>query len=74
MPAINIALDQNLLQQLIRDGHLCVAQLSALDQQSKSALWQLCLECSCDNRFDNTEQQALHFKPYVENENRRTDT
>ncbi|WP_298441048.1 hypothetical protein [uncultured Ferrimonas sp.] len=65
MSAINISLDHQLLAKLIGDGHLCVAQLNALDQHSKAALWRLCLECSCDMRFDSNGE-PLQFKPYTD--------
>ncbi|WP_035387091.1 hypothetical protein [Ferrimonas senticii] len=68
MAKVNISVDQQLLQRLMADGQLCVAQLQALDPQSKQVLWQLCLECSGDLKSATnrplTEQQPLHFKPY----------
>lgn len=47
---INLSMPEHKLAQLIRDGHLCAADFSCLDSDSKKKVWQLCLLC-CKNHI-----------------------
>ncbi|PHY63365.1 hypothetical protein FJD32_012080 [Shewanella sp. LC6] len=47
---INLSISEEKLAQLIREGSLCAADFSCLDNQSKRKVWQLCLIC-CQKRI-----------------------
>ncbi|MCL1088847.1 hypothetical protein L2744_04335 [Shewanella profunda] len=47
---INLSISERKLAQLIRDGYVCAADFSCLDNQSKQKVWQLCLIC-CKKRI-----------------------
>lgn len=47
---INLSISEQKLAQLIHEGHLCAADFSCLDSQSKRQVWQLCLIC-CQKRI-----------------------
>ncbi|MBV7315687.1 hypothetical protein [Shewanella sp. NIFS-20-20] len=44
LSGLNVNLSINTLKRLLSEGHLCVAELNALDSHTKQQLWHLCLE------------------------------
>ena len=50
MPRVNVSINTDKVAQLIKEGHLCAADLQCLDRDSKQTIWQLCL-WSCQKRL-----------------------
>lgn len=46
---VNLSISSSKLAELIHAGHLCAADFSCLDADSKQQVWQLCL-WSCNRR------------------------
>lgn len=47
---INLSISSQKLAKLIHEGHLCAADFTCLDSDSKRQVWQLCLIC-CQKRI-----------------------
>ncbi|MGL4474289.1 MAG: hypothetical protein ACRCT7_07505 [Shewanella sp.] len=48
---LNVGISTATLARLLSQGHVCVAELSALDVQTKQQLWQMCLQ-TCKHAID----------------------
>ncbi|MBY6187309.1 hypothetical protein KUV89_11825 [Marinobacter hydrocarbonoclasticus] len=61
---VQIGMDVEKLAALVRSGALCIADLQALDADTKAALWRLCLHCvECDRA---ELAQPVMVKPYTD--------
>ncbi|MCL1065695.1 hypothetical protein L2735_02590 [Shewanella olleyana] len=59
MSQLNISIPLDKMAALIQAGHLCVADVKSLDNETKKKLWQLCL-MSCKQRVHCYESLTLN--------------
>ncbi len=60
MDTVRLEIKTEVLNQLLRNGYLCAADLKSLDKDSKRCLWDLCLK-NCMNCKLNIDNKT---KPY----------
>ncbi|MBY5993180.1 hypothetical protein [Ferrimonas balearica] len=61
---LQVGIEVEKLAALVRSGALCIADLQALDADTKAALWRLCLHCvECDRA---EQAQPLTVMPYTD--------
>ncbi|MCH1930977.1 hypothetical protein L9G16_12345 [Shewanella sp. A25] len=58
---IHLAISEDKLAQLMRNGSLCAADFSCLDAHSKRTVWKLCLSC-CQNEVRCTQCTQLNWQ------------
>ncbi|ADN77722.1 hypothetical protein Fbal_3525 [Ferrimonas balearica DSM 9799] len=60
---VQVGIDIEKLAALVRSGAVCIADLQALDADTKAALWRLCLHCvECDRELT----QSVVVTPYTD--------